>query len=259
MTKTLKISVLALGLAYLSGAATADVMIGLADDRQIVYDSQWKSTNAYNDKNWYLRLGVGAQTIQRAGEFVFRLPEAVDENLTFTSAEFRVQLLSKTGAENSSVGPNPVPNFNLDLYAVRIADAPTVLTSDFYAGERDSNAILIMDNFITPDSPIRVSGNPNYITTDNEANERLTAFLNEAYAKGANAGKYIFLRLSPDYTTVTADMVNMNYSVLAGDAGNAAERPTITYTTVIPEPMTMGLVPLVGAMMLMPRRRAPQR
>lgn len=250
-----KTTVLAMTLACMAGVSSADVMLGLNTDKQIVYDSQWKSTSLYNDGNWYFRTGLGAVTIRRASEFVLQLPTVSDPNLTFTSGDFRVQMLSKTGATDSSIGPNPVPTFNLDLYAVRVSDTSTVLASDFYAGAADTKATLIQDNFITPDSPIRVTGNPNYSTTNDAADAKLVAFLNEAYAKGANAGKYVFIRLSPDYSTVTSDMANMNYTVVTGKAGTASEKPTITYTTVVPEPIAVSLIPLAGGLVLMARQR----
>lgn len=255
MKSLTKMSLAVFGLSLMANAAGAATMIGLAADKQVVYDSQWKSTGIYNDGNWFIRAGNGGVTIQRAMVVVVQLPtlEQMGAGNTFTSADFRLQLLSTTGSTDSTTGSSPVPDFNLDLYAVRVSDASTVLASDFYAGSAvDSKATLIQDNFVTPSSPLR---SDDYVSTGEAGDAQLLAYLIAAWDNGNNAGKYVFLRLSPDYTAPSTP--NMNYTLVTGDAGSANERPTITYTVgvaQIPEPASAGLLAGTGVLLLTTRR-----
>lgn len=119
-------------------------------------------------------------------------------------------------------GRDGSPSFNTDVYGLPHRTVSTVLTSDFYAGASDATKTKIQDNFITPSS-----GTTGFTASTNAAGDTaLAAYLNGRYQAGG-AGKYIFLRLSPD-----AALTN-NYTRYKFNSAEAADfyKPKITYTT----------------------------
>jgi hypothetical protein len=139
------------------------------------------------------------------------------------------------------------PTYNIDLYGLhRIANTGDVLANDHYSGPADPAASLLQDAFLHPDSP----GNRAVIHTTPDGSTALTDWLNAAYADGANAGKFVFLRLSPDGPE--GSLPWSGYQVMTALAGGAEEKPALTYS-IVPEPATLGLLAL-GAGLLRRRR-----
>lgn len=195
--------------------------------------------------NWTIR--VGEQNAPSAGCMVmaFQLP-TLPAGSVFTAASFTDQLASFSGT----------PAFNVDMYGLsRVASEATILGTDYYAGTLDSGATLIQDNILTPSTPVRGTQAWPYLsfTTNTSANTALINFLNTMYANGANAGKYVFIRLSPDIASMPTG--NNAYNITSANAGNSFEIPTITYTSeVVPEPASVGILAGSGLLLLACRK-----
>lgn len=241
-----------IGLAALvTGAAASTLSAGTITAN--VSDAQVKTDGSINSgqlTNWSIR--VGEQNAPSAGCMVmaFQLP-TLQPGEQFATATFTDQLASFSGT----------PTFNVDFYGLSRAPAvdPTVLSADFYAGNSDASATRIQDNILTPSSPTRSSKPWPYasFTTSDSGNAALAAYLNAMYANGANAGKYVFLRLSPDLASMPTG--NNAYNITSANAGNDFEHPTITYTVAvaaIPEPATITALASAGiALLVRPKGR----
>jgi hypothetical protein len=138
------------------------------------------------------------------------------------------------------------PNYNIDLYGLqRVATDALVLAADHYSGPSDAASTLLQDAYLDPDSP----GNRTVIHTNASGDAALALWLNDMYAGGANAGKYVFLRLNPD--GVDGTLPWSGYQVMTAGAGGADEKPVLSYS-IVPEPS--GLI-LLGFGLLAWRRR----
>lgn len=178
-----------------------------------VHPDTFGSWNA-NVGEWF---GQGLTTIV----LPFELPNFGAVSDPFLSANLGVQLY-QMGSSTFT---------NVDLYAVRVDADPAISVSDWYNGSTpDPNATLIQAGFLTPSSPGGGGGEgvPNNFT--NAAGDAaLLSYLNDAYADGANAGKFVFLRLSyaADGLAVGWDA----YKITTRESGGDGENPVITYTT----------------------------
>jgi len=143
----------------------------------------------------------------------------------FKSVHLRLQL---TGIARES-GPNTLGN--ADLYALGVRDTYKVLPADYFQGPGpDPKATLIQANFLTPDSKVRTDPMTGpFIETSSAADTALTEYFNDAYAGGAHAGKYVFLRISYDVDPIPPG--NNGYQVLTSGAGGDNEPPVISFTT----------------------------
>ncbi|MGB6220313.1 DUF6807 family protein [Haloferula sp.] len=173
------------------------------------------------------RAGSGAG-VNRSPVFVFKLPDLGPEDNPFSTASFAVDF---TSHHNGTV-----PTANLDLYGLpRVSTSPIVVASDYFGdGSPDAAATLVQDGMFTPLSAFGVG----QTTPAGDAN--LVAFLNEQYAGGAGALKYVFLRLSND----AAMNNNVRYVFTSTDGALAANggsgdptiRPQIRFTLGTPPP-----------------------
>lgn len=211
---------IAMVLAGLALAARADLMVADGADGTVDATSVI-DTGSFNAQ-------AGQLVTDRAFVIPFLLPTlALGEG--FDTAELRMMLFGQNAVAD---------DFNADVYGLnRIAGVSDILSTDFYIGALDGSATLIQDNFFTPTSP--GLGTP--VTSDATGSANLAAWMNAQYNDGANAGQYVFLRVSADEDPSG----DARYDVLTQNAGGSTERPLITYTTaVVPEPGTLALLAL---------------
>ncbi len=173
----------------------------------------------------------------------FQLP-TLTAGEVITAASLQTQLFSLIGTPA-----------NADLYGIGAVGTPTVSatpnvsTSYYYQGPLDTSNTLLQAAFLTPASTVRTDPNTGPFTDTNLAGDAaLATFLNNAEAGGANAGDYVFLRVSYDASTIPAG--NNAYALLTEDAGGANEKPLLTITegiaAIVPEPSTWML--LIGSL-----------
>ncbi len=208
--------IIALGVASVAKAdfITADSGDGTVDATSVV------DTGSFNAQ-------AGQLVTDRAFIIPFQLPTlALGE--VFGTADLRMMLFGQNAVAD---------DFNADVYGLnRMAGVSDILSSDFYIGAFDASATLIQDNFFTPTSP--GLGTP--VNSDATGDANLAAWLNAQYSGGANAGQFVFLRVNADENPAG----DARYDVLTQNAGGATEKPLITYSAVVPEPGTAGLLVL---------------
>ena len=183
--------------------------------------------------DWQIRIG-NTGGVTSAAVMAFQLP-TLGVGESFDTANLKIVHYYSTQTDpNQTVNTN----FNGDLFGLtRISATPTILGTDFSAP-----ATLLQSAFIASTSPGSVD-----VNTDPAGDSALVAFLNTQYAGGANAGQYVFLRISPDATLTGVNDVDNRMEILARGAGDPSEWPVITYTAV-PEPASALL--LVGGLAL---------
>ena len=150
----------------------------------------------------------------------FQLPNFGPVDNPFLSTALGVHVFEKGSATIT----------NVDLYGVRVDPTPDLLATDYYSGSAvDPTATLIQQGFLTPDSPADAPAAPNNFT-DASGDAALLSYLNDSYDGGANAGQYVFLRLSyaaDDFATGWDA-----YKITSRNAGGGeGDWPVIMYTT----------------------------
>jgi len=204
---------IALWLALSASSIEAATIYGLTVDREV------NSDGTMNDVTPMLAGFAGTTPIPTNAVMVFQLP-------TLPAGQ-------KFAAANLSfyMGKNGTPTYNGDLYGLPVSASSTVSPSSFYVGAADPTATLIQDNLFTP---AMAAGT---ITTSSAV---LADYLNNAYANGTGAGKYVFFRINPD---ANVTWVWTRYTIAsAEDPAGASHWPTLTYTTA----STWDVVPLGG-------------
>ncbi len=136
----------------------------------------------------------------------------------FTEASLNIQVINVAGAMENAM--------NADLYglpyrtAAAAAADGVVLTSMFHADSTpDPNATMILPGFLTPST---ASGA--MVNTDVAA---LVAYLNAQIAAGAQAGDFVYLRISPNLPPPIGAATTWVITA-AVDANAPPERPTLT-------------------------------
>jgi hypothetical protein len=164
-----------------------------------------------------------AQQGGRVAEYVFRLPvPGPGELAAITTATLQFTILSDQ-ADGA---------YNIDLYGLGARTAPAVVGGDYYAGPSDlTDATLLQDNIL-------VAAHPNQgvetVTSSSAASAALAAYLNAQYGvDGAGAGRYVFLRLSPDTVPPNED-TGMDVAF----AENSMGKPQLT-VEFVPEPTSV--------------------
>ena len=208
---------------------------------------QWPTVHSDTFGSWNASVGEwygpGLTTIV----LPFELPDFGAVNDPFDTADLGVQVFEK--------GDSTVTN--IDLYGVRVAADPAISTADWYNGSApDANADLIQAGFLTPASPVAGAGVPNNFT-DAAGDVALMEFLNDAYAGGANAGQFVFLRLS--YASDTLASGWDAYKITVREAALPTDAPVITYDSsfsVVPEPSSIAMLGLLSAVVLTQLQRS---
>lgn len=117
--------------------------------------------------------------------YAFQLPSVGSVANPFTTATFTVGLSTSTSTFSGQ---------NLDVYGLTARTASTILAADAFCGANDTtDATKIQDNWINTNVSPAVATGPRTVS-----NAALVAYLNAQYAGGAGAGKFVFLRISPD-------------------------------------------------------------
>ncbi|YCM45964.1 hypothetical protein V2O64_08040 [Verrucomicrobiaceae bacterium 227] len=192
---TILASGVATGLAS-SETITADV----ADASARANGASGQNTNNVLFAGSYYADGPGISPI-----FPFLLPD-LGPGAPFGTATLTLELQSLLRA--------PV-TFNGDIIGLeRIDESPNVLGEDW-----GSDGTLLHDDFYTPTSPLGVS------TTNDFA-----AWLNTQYADGANAGKFVFIRVDTNIDDVRVTTGRSAYTIATADNLDL-QKPTIEYET----------------------------
>ncbi|MBM3862553.1 MAG: hypothetical protein FJ385_01180 [Verrucomicrobia bacterium] len=158
----------------------------------------------------------------------FRLPENLG---TGGFSNVRVFMRPTSGEPSSSSGP---ANFNVNLFALPDArDSANTLRTDVGDGIDDffTRGTLIKEDWWTPSTPLGLMANTG---ASGDAMDRLSDWLTEAYGNGENAGKYVFLRLSPDVLNVSG---YRGYRVSTANNPTSTNRP---YITAVFDPSIVG-------------------
>lgn len=106
----------------------------------------------------------------------------------FSAADFEVSIVN---VQNN-------PAWSVDLYGLPSRSASTVVGDDFFAGPDDATngVVKLVDNFLTAASTGKVR-------TDRAASAAIAGYVNDQVTNnGAQAGDFLFFRLSPDDTNV---------------------------------------------------------
>jgi hypothetical protein len=210
------------------GTVTSTLYSELADSGPRQVDGAGPSilASTATDPTLYAgRSGTGG-TVDRCIVLPFQLPDLGVASNPFSTASFTFHLVS------NDFSPTVC---NLDLYGLTNRGSATVLASDFYSetnvADPAAGTTRLQDDICNQSSP---AGN---YTSSAAANSGLVAYLNAQYAGGANAGKFVFLRLSKD-TAVGA--VAKKFTVTAADGASTANAgqpdyavwPQLDYTAV---------------------------
>ncbi len=133
----------------------------------------------------------------------------------------------------------------VDVYATRYASSKSVIVDDYGWGQplTTGGGTLIQDDLIVHAGEAQEMAT---FETDDAADAVLAAWLADAYAGGAVAGDYVFIRFNGDAQSAnTFNLVSGNHTT--------EMPPTLTITTV-PEPATLSVLALGGLAVLCRRR-----
>ena len=213
--KTPLLSAALLALWGLAASASADTL------NPDPADSGLTSKGEIVDTAYGCRIGELYSPGGEAYIIPFQLPK-LPAGKVFDTAKLRFQLLA--------LAPGGKPA-NADLYGIPGVRAdPKPLPADYYQGkDPDPKAVLLQAAFLTADSKVRSDGATGpFIEANADAQAALVKFLNDAYANGDNAGKFVFLRIS--YAVKDIPDGDCAYTILTADAGADEEKPLLTYT-----------------------------
>ncbi len=208
------------------GTVTGSIFSDVADSAPRQVDGQAPSilTSTAMDANLYAGRGGSGSTVDRCVVFPFLLPSLGTIQNPFTEALLTFNL------ESNTFSP---ADCNLDLYGLGSRPSATVLASDYYS---ETNTPDPTPGVTKLQEEICMPGtSPSLVTSGSTGNTALLAYLNTQYAGGANAGKFVFLRLSKDAITDTAAR---RYTVTSADGAAVANGgspdlaiwPQITFT-----------------------------
>lgn len=148
----------------------------------------------------------------------FRLPDAGPGR--FENVSLQVWSMGASGDPAGSAA---------DLFAIPDArESAVVLNSDVCDGRESplTRGIPVQQGFLNAD---HAEADTQASTAEGAPREVLSAWLSDAYANGANAGKFVFLRLSPD---TLAGISGNGIAVATSDAASPMTRPWLSYSFV---------------------------
>jgi len=184
---------------------TFDLMASTSD--QVVYDTGtlWNSSKDHH------RVGRGTTSVDYSAAVIpFQLPNIDGE---ITGASFSVYLYTVAGGAAN----------NADLYGLPYRSGGSVVSGDFYQGtyDGDTGATAIEDNLATPTS------DTGWIATNSgSAEDELIAYIEAQITAGAQAGDWLFLRLSPDALNSATQYLGFR----SANYTDANQRPTLSIT-----------------------------
>ena len=198
------------------------------------------------------------------GTFIWQFAVGNDSGFRAVVMPFLLPDLGAAGrfeTANLTVSPyrkNGSLNFNVDLYGLNtVTDTIAPTTTMYYSGpnvpnnpaypQNTSNS-LIQASFMNPALP---AFNNAILNTSDAGDAALVTWLNEVYDGGANAGKYVYLRMNPDEIT---GLVGTYRFLTSNNPAGSAPALGITYSALIPEPASLGLVG-IGSLLVFSRRR----
>jgi hypothetical protein len=176
-----------------------------------------------------------------AGITVFQLPSLGSVVNPFTTASFTIY------SSSSFTGTGTGLAADIDLYGLGRRASSAVLASDFFQGPTGgdtTDATLLQGSLLSAGA---LGGGNLAFSTNSTGSTALLNYLNAAYANGAGAGQYVFLRLNMDSNGTTSNRANFS----SANTGGTSYVPQITYT--IPEPGSLMLS--AGAAVLLAGRR----
>lgn len=190
----------------------AATLTGDKADRQI---SSTGDTSKTGDK--IARVGSSTNDGGRGYVIPFRLPDLGPVQAPFSDASFAFTVVTR-------VRPLPADAvINLDGLPAR--DSAAVSESDYVAAGQ-----LIQEGILGRNDSAGAC------STDATGSAALTAWLNRQYAGGANAGRFVFLRLVPTRTTDA----RAGYDVATANAIEPSTHPRIEYNVGRPAPSVRG-------------------
>jgi len=226
-----KMKVIITALALCAFASQADVITNA-----LHADSGYMDSTGGTSATYTYAGSVTPTSLVRSAVFIFELP-TLSAGESISTAKLEVYLEREdVHAPPSGAGENG------DVYAVRVNDALTKLSSDsFYGSDSDGSAgvLKIADNLVTPTSAVG-----SYNTGDSTT---FGSWLAGHYTGVNPNSTYAFLRISVDDVPVgTHDMFRFSE---VGDAN-----PAQLIITTVPEPATVGMLGLGGLIVLAARR-----
>jgi len=188
-------------------------------------------TGPNNGGSNFLYIGRKAATdLNVAGMLVFQLPNNLGPG-GFTNAS-----LSVRPTRDSNTATTVTLNYHLyGIPEVRSSSAP--VASDIHDGTNDhrTRGTLIQQSYISPSTTLNAATGTN-TTTDNvravtssDGSINLSSWLTEMYADGANAGKYVFLRVAQGGLNPAAG-TNFGINTQNVANNNSWRRPSLTAT-----------------------------
>jgi MYXO-CTERM domain-containing protein len=214
------IGLLATGVT-LASASAATIVSNVSDQEAASNGTLGALNNGNILAGAYYGAGPGTVPV-----FAFQLPD-LGVGQSFGTASLTLNLTDTPGSFT----------FNGDVIGIRTAASSAVLGSDWA-----TTGTMLQDNFLTPTTANGLH------TTSND----FAGWMNTQYDGGANIGKYVFIKL--DAEGYTGGSFFSGFFVSSANNGNAALRPTLTYSAV-PEPSSSTtLLGLAGLALLLRRR-----
>lgn len=158
-----------------------------------------------------VRGGGGSSGVDINAVFPFELP-ALGSGESITEASFSVNIEGVPGS----------PTGVLDLYGLDYRSTNGVSAStDYYQGSygNDSASTALQQSFATGSSSTGI------VSTSSTGEAALVAYLNAQYAAGAQAGDFVFLRLSP---SVSNEANSQSWTFSSANSTTQANRPVLS-------------------------------